>query len=102
MNSVKQFLSRRRLYSDLSQEIQEHIGEKIDELVASGMSRKEATHAARRDFGNATQIEERGREVWQWPSIENYHWIPSDHFQVSGIDLDHSQMFELRMVRDDL
>jgi len=34
-------------------------------LVAIGMSREEATHAARRDFGNATLIEEQGREVWQ-------------------------------------
>ncbi len=71
MNSIKQLFSRRCLYGDLSQEIREHLEEKIDELVASGMSREEATHAARREFGNATLIEERGREVWQWPSIEN-------------------------------
>ncbi len=71
MNWIKQLFSRQRLYSDLSQEIQEHLAEKIDELTASGMSREEATHAARREFGNATLIEERGREAWQWPSIEN-------------------------------
>jgi macrolide transport system ATP-binding/permease protein len=71
MNWIKQLLSRRRLYSDLSDEIQEHLAEKIEELVASGMSREEATYAARREFGNATLIEERSREVWQWPSIEN-------------------------------
>jgi putative ABC transport system permease protein len=71
MNWIKQLLSRRRLYSDLSDEIQEHLAEKIEELVASGMSREEATYAARREFGNATLIEERGREVWQWPSIES-------------------------------
>jgi predicted permease len=72
MNWIKQLRSRRRLYSDFSQEIREHLEEKIDELVASGMSRKEATQAARRDFGNATLIEERGREVWQWPSVESF------------------------------
>jgi uncharacterized protein YoaH (UPF0181 family) len=71
MKWIKQLLLRRRLYSDLSAEIQEHLEEKIDELVASGMSREEATHAARREFGNATLIEERGREVWQWPSLES-------------------------------
>src|SRR5579859_4585060 len=70
MKWIKQLLSRRRLYSDLSDEIREHLAEKIDELVASGMSREEATYAARREFGNATLIEERGREVWQWPPIE--------------------------------
>jgi putative ABC transport system permease protein len=71
MHWIKQLLSRRRVYSDLSQEIREHLAEKIDELVASGMSREDATRAARREFGNATLIEERGREVWQWPSTES-------------------------------
>jgi len=71
MNWIKRLLSRRRIYSDLTEEIHEHLAEKIDELVASGMSREEARHAARREFGNATLIEERGREVWQWPSMES-------------------------------
>ena len=72
MNWIKQLLyGRHRLYSDLSDEIHEHLAEKIEELVASGMSREEATYAARREFGNATLIEEQGREVWQWPSIES-------------------------------
>ena len=70
MNWIKQLLSRRRLYGDLSQEIWEHLEEKIDELAASGMSREEATYAARREFGNATLIEERGREVWSWSWLE--------------------------------
>ncbi len=35
------------------------------------MSRAEATNIARREFGNVTLIEERGREVWQWPLLEN-------------------------------
>jgi putative ABC transport system permease protein len=72
MSWIKRLLGRRRLYTDLSQEIREHLSEKIEELVASGMSREEATHAARREFGNAALIEERGREVWQWPSIESF------------------------------
>lgn len=72
MNWIKQLFSRRRLYSDLSEEIREHLEEKVAELVASGLSREEATTAARREFGNVTLIEERSREVWQWPSIENF------------------------------
>src|SRR6202021_155571 len=71
MSWLKQLFSRRRLYKDLSDEIQQHLDEKIDELVASGISRREATAAARRDFGNATLIEEDGRDVWRWMSIEN-------------------------------
>ena len=71
MNWIKRLFSHRRLYSDLSQEIHEHLAEKIEDLVASGMSREEATQAARREFGNATLIEEQGREVWQWQSVES-------------------------------
>src|SRR5438445_13516846 len=69
---LKQLFSRRRLYGDLSEEIQEHLEEKIEELVAGGMSRKEATYAARREFGNVRLTEEDSRTVWQWPSIEDF------------------------------
>ncbi len=72
MNWIKQLFSRRRLYSDLSEEIREHLEEKIDELVAGGVSREEATMVARREFGNVTLLEERSREVWQWPSVESF------------------------------
>ncbi len=57
---------------ELSSEIQEHLEEKIEELVANGMSRKEATVAARREFGNVTLAEESGREVWGWPALESF------------------------------
>lgn len=40
-------------------------------MVANGISREEATYAARREFGNVTLIEEDSREVWRWPTIEN-------------------------------
>ena len=72
MNWLRQFVSRRRLYGDLSTEIREHLEEKVEELVSSGMPRKEAEAAARREFGNVTLVEEYGREVWRWPSIENF------------------------------
>src|SRR5260370_5143066 len=72
MNCFKQLFSRRRLYNDLSEEIRAHLEEKIEELVASGIPRKEATAAARREFGNVTLIEEDSRAAWQWPSIESF------------------------------
>src|SRR5258706_9705613 len=72
MNWLKQLISRRKLYGDLSEEIREHLEEKIEELVANGMSRKEAVAAARREFGNVTLIEHDSREVWRWPSIESF------------------------------
>src|SRR5216683_7010666 len=72
MNWFKQLFSRRSLYNDLSEEIHAHLEEQIEALVASGMPRKEAAASARREFGNVTLIEEDSREVWQWPSIENF------------------------------
>jgi putative ABC transport system permease protein len=72
MNWFKQLFSRGRLYDDLSEEIHEHLEEKIEELVASGMPRKEAAAAARREFGNVTLMEEDSRRVWRWPSIEDF------------------------------
>lgn len=70
MSWFTRLFARRRLYSDLSEEIQEHLEEKIDELMAGGMSREEAVTSARREFGNALLLEERGREVWRWPALE--------------------------------
>jgi putative ABC transport system permease protein len=71
MKWFKQLFSRRRVYDELSEEIRQHIEEKIEELVTSGMLRREAAAAARREFGNVTLTEETSREVWRWPSIEN-------------------------------
>jgi predicted permease len=71
MNWLKQLFSRRRLYGELSDEMQQHLEEKIEELVATGISRKEASAAARRQFGNLSLLEEDSRDVWRWLSIEN-------------------------------
>jgi len=72
MNWLKQLFSRDRLYNDVSDEIKQHLEEKIEELVAGGMSRKEAAHAARREFGNVFLVERDSRAVWRWPSIESF------------------------------
>jgi predicted permease len=71
MNWLKQLFTRRRRYNDLSVSIQEHLNERIDELMEEGMPRKEAERAARREFGNTTLLEERSREVWQWQRVES-------------------------------
>jgi len=41
MNWIQHLFKRRRVYDDLSQEIEQHLREKVDELVAGGMSRQE-------------------------------------------------------------
>ena len=65
------WLGRRKRYDDLAVSIDEHIAEKTEDLIASGMSREEAGRQARRAFGNPTVITERSREAWQWPTIES-------------------------------
>ena len=71
MASFKQFFSRQRRYRELSESIQEHIEEKVADLIERGVPREEAVRTARREFGNVALIEERSREVWQWPRFES-------------------------------
>lgn len=71
MRSIGRILSRRRRYDDLSVSIQEHLYEKIDELMEDGLSREDAELRARREFGNVALIEEHSREVWQLSGIES-------------------------------
>ena len=71
MNWLSRLFSRRQVYDDLSEEIQSHLEQKVDELVASGVSREEAEFQARREFGNVSLTEENGREVWIWPTLES-------------------------------
>ncbi|HVT98494.1 MAG TPA: ABC transporter permease, partial [Acidobacteriaceae bacterium] len=63
--------SRKRRYQELSESMREHLTERVDHLVSEGVPRKEAEFQARREFGNATRIEEQSREVWQWPRLDS-------------------------------
>ncbi|HEX5234216.1 MAG TPA: ABC transporter permease [Silvibacterium sp.] len=62
---------RRSLYSDLNEELRQHLEEKTAQFQREGMSRKEAEQSARRAFGNPTLVEQRSREIWQWPALES-------------------------------
>src|SRR5215472_11445145 len=72
MSWWKRIFSRRQIYGELSEEIRGHIEERVEELVARGMSQKNAEAAARREFGNMTKVEEESRGVWQWPGLETF------------------------------
>ena len=72
MSWFRRIFSRRRLHDDLADEIRRHLEEKTEELVADGMSSKDAAAAARRVFGNVTLLEQDSREVWRWPSAEDF------------------------------
>jgi predicted permease len=71
MQWFTQLFSRRRRYDDIAVSMQEHIDERIEELMADGIARKEAVQRTRREFGNVALLEQRSREVWQWPALES-------------------------------
>lgn len=71
MNWFRQLFMRNRIYTDLSDEIEQHLAEKVEALMAEGISRNEAEATAKREFGNVTRMKERGRETWMWPRVES-------------------------------
>jgi predicted permease len=71
MQSLRKLFSRHRRYDDISVSIQEHIEARTEELMEEGMASKQAGQAARREFGNVALIQQRSREVWQWPALES-------------------------------
>ena len=68
---MRNLFSRGRRFAELSESVLEHLAERVEELVEGGMARRDAEFRARREFGNVALIEERSREVWQWPSVES-------------------------------
>src|SRR5262245_35511331 len=67
LNPFRWFGGRR--LDDLSEEIQSHIAEKTDELIARGMSRADAEREAHRAFGNVTRVKEAAGDVWRLESL---------------------------------
>jgi putative ABC transport system permease protein len=57
---------------ELNEEIAAHIEEKAAELIESGVPETEARERARREFGNATLVAEKSREVWGRPSLDRF------------------------------
>src|SRR5438874_420722 len=70
MKWFKQIFSRRRFYGDLSEEIQGHLEEKVEELVGNGLSRKGAESAGGREFGNVILVKEKSGVVGRWSVLE--------------------------------
>jgi macrolide transport system ATP-binding/permease protein len=64
------FASRKR-DSDFDQEVQSHLQMLADHFVAQGMSREDAAAAARRQFGNATLLQDGRRELRTLVSVED-------------------------------
>lgn len=71
---LRGFMSRQRHEEEFDDEIQEHLQLLIEKYLAQGMSRGEATQAARRQFGNTTLLREGRRELQTLTSLETL-WL---------------------------
>lgn len=56
--------SRRNRNQDLDDEIQTHFAIEVKQRMERGETREQAERAARRDFGNVTQVKEVTRSMW--------------------------------------
>src|SRR5262245_13701433 len=67
---LKTLFLRNRSAHRLSEEIQFHLDQQIEENLSAGMSHEEARHAAVRTFGNPTYLKEETRDTWGWAWLE--------------------------------
>jgi putative ABC transport system permease protein len=70
MKRILRYFRAHQLDRDLFAELQSHLDEKTDELIADGMRAAEARALALRTFGNRTQILETCREKWVFVSLD--------------------------------
>ena len=88
MNWIPNIFRRRKLYDDLSDEMRLHLEERVEHLLSEGLSPEEAERQACIAFGNLAMVEERSREVWQWPTLESMGPMRASRFGGSGIPPD--------------
>ena len=67
-------LRQRRLSRELREEMELHVALRADELLAQEQSadRAGATLAARKQFGNASRIENAARDAWGWQWLDGF------------------------------
>jgi putative ABC transport system permease protein len=65
MRRLLNFLEHRRIDRDIADEIEIHLQERVDELVASGIDEHKARQQANRELGNAARVREDARAVWR-------------------------------------
>jgi predicted permease len=68
---VEMLVRREKFGRELEEEMRLHREMKEREQIARGVDASEARYAAARAFGNATALEERGREAWGWRWVED-------------------------------
>ena len=62
---------RQRFDSELDEEIQFHLDTRMEELMETGLSERDARAQARREFGRLSRVCEDSRSAWQFPMFED-------------------------------
>ncbi|HXJ03479.1 MAG TPA: ABC transporter permease [Candidatus Acidoferrum sp.] len=68
---LKSIFWRASLDRDLHDEVSFHLAMRAQQNRLAGIDSQEAHYAARRQFGNATSLKERTREMWTFVSLES-------------------------------
>ena|SRR5882724_11412308 len=63
---------RKRMLSELDQDIQEHIAEETQDNIIRGMDPDEARNAALRKFGNVGLVKEDTRAIWNFVWLDQF------------------------------
>jgi predicted permease len=63
---------QRQFDRDLEEEMQFHLDMKARQDRENGRSAVDSSYAAKRQFGNASLLRERSREMWGWLSLERF------------------------------
>ena len=66
------FFHRDELDRDLRAEMDFHIEMKAQKHRSQGLDEWEARVRAQRQFGNATQLQEKARDAWGWTAVEQF------------------------------
>src|SRR5579884_828581 len=69
---ISSFFRRDDIDRDLRAEMEFHRDMKTEKYRSQGIEESEARARARRQFGNATLLQETGREAWGWTGVEQF------------------------------
>src|SRR5215472_10429956 len=66
------WINRRKIQSELEEEIESHRAMKREALEKDGLAPEQSYTAANRSMGNVTMAIEDARHVWIWPSLDHF------------------------------
>src|SRR3984957_4404236 len=69
---LRSLFHRKRLNTELDEELRDHIDAQIEDNVNRGMKPEEARLAALRQFGNPGLLRETTRATWEWNGLERF------------------------------